>query len=170
MKEKFVVIENKNLNEYWLKKIAKLKEQHWNYSIESQQKWIRTQLTDKDIHLLLLKSNNIVSYLSIVDVELKIGNETIAAKGIGSVCVSTEFQGLGYGKKILSEANDIIIKERSVGVLLCKKNLTSFYKKCGWKLINCEQIIVAGMKFEHALMIYNSNITEIEILSVSRNF
>jgi hypothetical protein len=47
------LIATKDLPDNILQDICKLKQQHWKYSIPEQMKWIKRNLTQDDIHVLL---------------------------------------------------------------------------------------------------------------------
>ena len=109
-----------NLNE-----IVKIKTKAWNYSFQEQKLWIENNLCSNDIHILLLRDNEYVAYLNLIDIEIFIDNIHFKGYGVGNVC-SIE-KGKGYGKELMKLLNNKIIEENRVGLLFCKDNLVDFY-------------------------------------------
>lgn len=168
--EEFKVLRHGDLNFESEKDIIAIKQEHWNYSNASQKEWLRSNLKDDDMHLLLYVDGQLSAYLNLVNVAVCIDEKKIDALGIGNVCATKCKIGKGYGRKIVQRANDIIKEKNKIGILLCKESLEGFYSRLGWKKIRCDDVSVADKDFDKTIMLINSSIAETERLKIDRNF
>jgi predicted GNAT family N-acyltransferase len=122
------------LTEQDIEKIVSLKKIHWDYTIEEHKNWINNNLRKDDIHVLMLENEVLVGYLNLIQTEVILNNETQSFLGIGNVC--SKERGKGHGKKILMEVNNYLLVNNQLGILLCKDELTAFYKKYNWVLLD----------------------------------
>ena len=127
--------------------IINIKSKAWNYSYHEQMQWIEENLCPEDIHILLLKDNEYVGYLNLIDIELSIDNKSYKGYGVGNVC-STE-KGKGYGSELMNLLNQKIVLDERVGLLFCKDNLVEFYFKNDWKPIEKKHL---SLSFDNILI------------------
>lgn len=140
-----------------LENIISLKKNHWDYSIEDHNDWIRKNIYENDIHVLMLENDVLVGYLNLIKTEVTINNESHQFLGIGNVC--TKDKGRGYGKKLMMEVNNYLIVNTQSGILLCKDSLVKFYEKANWIIVNNSlknQILYLNINF--LLFNYHSKI------------
>ena len=119
-------ITNNELNE-----VIKIKSSQWKYSYEEHLYWIKKNLHESDIHVLLYLKKKAVAYVNLIDINLVLNGENKKGYGIGNVCAIEK--GKGYGLEIMKEVNKIILNSNLIGVLFCKELLLNFYKQTGWK-------------------------------------
>lgn len=130
-------LDNNNLG-----KIVSLKMQHWDYKKEDQIKWINENLEDGDYHLLLKNEKDVLmAYLNIVPVRVSMCGSVALFSGIGNVCVNSKHGGKGYGLLIMNIAGFFIKEFKRPGILMCKEQLISFYKKAGWHKYNGKAVL-----------------------------
>lgn len=170
MSEKYIVIKHENLTDADLNEIVRLKQQHWDYSAESQKQWIQSCLKPDDLHLLLKMDNQNVAYLSINVINMIIDGQAMVGKGLGNVCVDKAFQGQGLGKKIVEKANEIIKANGDTGVLLCHTHLIPFYERCGWMNISYDNLEIDKRVFADVMMLFNNDLRHITYMTLDRNF
>ncbi len=170
MREEFVVIKHENLVEEHMREIIRLKQQYWDYSYESQKRWIQSCLKADDIHLLMKLDNRFVAYLSVNVINMLVEGKALIGKGLGNVCVDKTFQGQGYGKKIVEKANEIIKENGNIGILLCHTHLIPFYERCGWIDTKYDEMKIAQKDFSEVLMLFNSDLEHISDMVLERNF
>ncbi len=170
MKEEFIIIKQSELDEDTLDEIIKLKQQHWNYSYESQKEWIFNYVEPNALHLLLKVNNKYVGYLSIRNIGMKIDDIHMEGKGLGNVCIDKEFRNCGYGRKLVEKANQIIIADQNVGILLCHTHLLSFYERCGWNNVGYDNLEIDKKIFSDVLMLFNYDLNHISHMVLDRNF
>lgn len=116
-----------------LQKIGSLKKQYWNYPIKNQIEWLNNNIRTEDTHLCLLEKGKLIAYTTIVQVVYKLNDgKDRNALGIGSVCVDKSFINKQFGFLIVQLATFYIRQQSVLGLLLCKKELVSFYEKCNW--------------------------------------
>lgn len=125
---------NSHLTEHDKEQIISLKKTHWNYSEEEHKNWINHNLFKDDIHVLMLENEVLVGYLNLIETEVIVNNESHPFLGIGNVC--SKEKGKGYGQQLLMEVNNYLVINEQQGVLLCKDELTEFYKKYNWVLLD----------------------------------
>jgi len=154
-------------------RIAYLKEQHWPYGLESQILWMRDNIALDDVHLMGEKQDGdkivLEAYITLSNLTVTIDNQQIDCIGVGGVCVDKTIQHSGIGRLLMQEAEMYITKQGRLGILLCKESLVSFYKKCGWKLVQYKSASVAGINYEHNIMLLGKNCTCSNII-IDKNF
>ena len=166
----FTVLKNDQLSKKHINDIVLLKQQHWNYPVESQIRWLKDNIRDDDSHLLFYDESRLIAYLNLVKIEIDIDGLKFHAKGIGNVCVDKELHGQGLGNKIVVKANEILLETNYKGFLLCHPQLVNFYLKAGWKEIICDHIVVENVNYTNKIMVYNSDIVFANTMYLDRNF
>lgn len=130
------------INNELLTKIIAIKSQHWKYSLEDQMKWILENINDKDKHLMILNSEDIlIAYMNLVNCKINIENMEYDVLGIGNVCVAVNNTGKNMGKLLMNACSYYLNNINKTGILLCKDRLVSFYSKAGWKQFNNKLLI-----------------------------
>lgn len=172
----YELIKNCKLSDNQRRQIIEIKQQYWEYSYESQAKWISENIGPDDLHLIAYVDCSPVAYLDIVNVSVQLNHTDYCMSGIGNVCVDRNHLGKGFGKSCVNKANDIITSLKSPGVLLCHDNLVTFYQKCGWILFNSSdtEMFIGKSEYCHNIMFYNFDflldIEPVTILRIRRNF
>lgn len=177
MKIETYILDNYEMSMYDLESIAKLKEQYWAYGIDSQMKWMENNLQNYDKHLMIKVSGDekgiLLAYMNLTDIKAEIDETQCSVIGVGNVCVERKFEHKGWGKILMNEANHFIETSGKLGILLCKSELISFYKKCGWLKITRggAEVYVCGTLYEKELMVYPTDqAVNYKKLLFSRNF
>jgi len=152
--------------------IIELKSQHWLYDAESQKEWIHKNLNDSDVHVCLEKDGELVAYLNLVKINVCFGEKITAMIGIGNVCTHKLYIHQGLGKELIFRVNEFLISEEKKGILLCHKQLLSFYIKCGWKDVTNDllEIYIGKHKYELCVMCYNYSPPKNTIAIIDRRF
>jgi len=136
-----------------IEKIIELKKQYWNYSSESHKKWIEDNINDDEYHLWIEnKGGEILAYLNIVFLKIQFDDNFEEVIGIGNVCVNNKTSGKGIGLLLMQICNYYINCHEKRATLLCKKKLSSFYQKSGWKLFT-GKVLFQGSKYKEILML-----------------
>lgn len=131
-----------------LLQIAELKQQYWQYPLESQIDWMHKKLRSDDIHLILRNENNteLLAYLTLQTVNVIFeDNNNFEIIGLGSVCTNIKYKGTGLGYAIMKLAEYFALNKKTNFILLCKNNVKKFYEKCKLveytgEIILCENI------------------------------
>ncbi|MFV7479725.1 hypothetical protein ACNPMW_06060 [Acinetobacter junii] len=146
------LIAHKEITENELNEVVKIKSAQWHYSYNEQLEWIKKNIKDLDIHVLLSSDGRNVAYLNLIDIDLFVEEIPVKGFGIGNVCAIEK--GNGFGFELMKEVNETIIRLNKVGLLFCKEPLLKYYSSLGWVelrsteyKINCE-----GSK----VMVFNS--------------
>lgn len=162
-------IKHSDLDTYYLLKIIDLKNQHWDYSTQEHEDWIKNNIAKDDFHLLLTDNNDILlAYLNMTNIEVVQNSQIkISGFGIGNVCVDKGFNNKGLGLLLMQIANYHIKNLEKQGFLLCKTSLVSFYKKANWQLFDGE-FLVNHENIEAKLM-YLLPISE-KLISINKKF
>lgn len=159
MNQKFMynlsLIPQSDISESELNEIIEIKSLSWPYNYEEQVKWLKNNLKESDIHVLLLSDGSCVAYLNLVSIDLRINGKLISGLGIGNVC--TKMKGKGQGKKLMMMTNSFLRKSKKTGLLFCRYRLVDFYYKCNWIKIDDSRIKVAFDNTNIVSMYYNYN-------------
>lgn len=147
--------ETVELSEKDLYELIELKQQYWAYDEVIQKKWFDNNIKSHDHHILVRSNDSLLAYLNIVNIIVELNDRKIGMLGIGNVCVDKEHVKTGMGSVIIGIANSFIKKRKMCGILLCRNNVTGFYKKNQWDLIVSEKVIVNSEKFCHSIMTYD---------------
>ncbi len=170
MNEEFIIIKHEDLTADALNEIVRLKQQHWNYSAESQKKWIQSCLKADDLHLLMKMDDKFVAYLSINVINMVVNGQAMVGKGLGNVCVDKDVQRQGLGKKIVEKANEIIKINDDIGILLCHTHLIPFYERCGWVNTSYDNLEIDKRTFADVVMLFNNDLRHITYMTLDRSF
>jgi predicted GNAT family N-acyltransferase len=123
---------HKDITKKDLISILRFKDNIWSYGIESQISWIKKNIRNSDIHVYISKKKEIVAYANLIDgVSMNLNNLV----GIGNISVLEKFRGNGYGSILIKIILFYLKTQKKDAILICKKNLISFYKKNGFKVI-----------------------------------
>lgn len=76
-------------------KIIKVKSVAWDFDYESQKDWIKYNLKDADIHILLFQNEKVIAYLNLIELDINVDALNYKAYGIGNVCAFKKGKGWG---------------------------------------------------------------------------
>ena len=150
---KLKVIEHANLSEHDVDEIIRIKSIAWIYPYEKQLEWLKINLKDSDLHLLLYEDDMAVAYLNLISIELIIDTITYCALGVGNVCAIEK--GKGYGAELMKKTNQYIANENSLGLLFCKISLINFYKKFDWGIVEETKLNLSFRNDNIITMLFN---------------
>ena len=165
-----VVKKHCDLSEKEWNDIAGLKDQHWPHGAESQKKWIAQNYEKNDVHILLYQDETPVAYSGLNELCCMVDGQEKEVLGLGGVCVAKNRQKEGLGKRVVECVNCCIAEAQKPGLLLCHEELTHFYTLCGWKVMHCEKVSVAGADFAHFVMCCGDLDARVECLAIPKNF
>lgn len=129
---------HRNISDQQLIDIVNVKSKQWNYEKKSQLAWIKDNIKNSDIHVLLYKQNDQIAYLNLIDIEIALNGNKMKAYGVGNVCAVEK--GKGYGLELMRNVNTYILNLAKVGILFCKEDLLNFYIKTGWIVLEQKNI------------------------------
>ncbi|WP_445720475.1 hypothetical protein, partial [Flavobacterium sp.] len=151
MNIRFII--HKDITENELLNVIKIKSKVWPYSLDNQLIWIKENIKDDDIHVLLSDENNIFkAYLNLIEIVLEFNKELISGFGIGNVCALEK--GKGWGKKLMKLTNSYLEINKKMGLLFCKSNLIKFYTDSNWELVPKKKIKISYYN-ETYVMVFN---------------
>lgn len=133
--------------------IIKVKSVAWDFNYESQKDWIKYNLKDADIHMLLFQEEKVIAYLNLIELDISVDALNYKAYGIGNVCAFKK--GKGWGKELIKQTNKYLIKNNKVGLLFCREKLVNFYSKNDWVIINSNQLTLSKEDLEIYTMLFN---------------
>jgi len=147
-------IEHKHLTQDLLDEIIRVKSVAWPYSYDEQCKWIKNNLKDSDIHVLLYDKDSLTAYLNLVEIDIEFDAVTYKGFGIGNVCAAEK--GKGFGKVLIDKANSYLVENNKVGLLFCKDQLIPFYTQCKWILVTGKEILISDINSHVNTFVYNA--------------
>jgi len=171
LKGELKIIEHKNILRDQVEDVIAIKTTAWNYSSESQIKWLRSNLKESDLHVFLIIDNNKVAYANLLPIEVKIDERFTSILGIGNVVAKDK--GRGHGSAIIREINKLLKKKNKPGLLFCQKELISFYDYHLWHEIPVNKLeIPAASKSGTSIitMTYNVNLNFTKLSYLERLF
>ncbi len=88
----------------------------------------------KEHHVLLYEEDRAVAHVGLVRATVLVGGVPLAVGGLGQVVTLPEFQGRGFGKACIQEAERVLREEWGLrhGLLFCFPRLKAFYEALGW--------------------------------------
>jgi hypothetical protein len=140
-----------DIQENEMDKIIALKSIFWQYSYESQINWLKNNLQNNDLHMMIIDNEELIAYLNLVKIQLTINGANFHAIGIGNVC--TVQTGKGYGSVLMAELNNYLLVNHLIGALFCHSELERFYAKFCWQKIS----IIHKENRSNVMMIFNFN-------------
>lgn len=144
-----------------------VKKQRWPYSDNKHLDWINTNIKMDDIHVFLYLDKTLAAYLNLVQVNMQIGENSQAALGIGNVCTSVKFDGIGLGRILLSYSSHIAKGLDKTSILFCKDQLVDFYKANGFFLFR-NKTFINNEEYPHNFM--TNKIIVAKAVSINRIF
>jgi len=156
-----IYIRNDQLTHDLLAEIIKVKSVAWPYCYEDQVSWIKSNLKDSAVHVLLLQNQKVVAYLNLIEIELLVNTFIHNSYGIGNVCVLEK--GDGWGGELIKHINIYLKSIGKIGLLFCNNQLVKFYSANNWRSINEVKLIFQLKSNEH-VMVFNlpENFNQIE--------
>ena len=93
--------------------------------------------------MLVNKDGRILSYAAILSKKISHEGNSYQIAGLSCVATQQNQRSLGYGKKVVEVATQLIIENNAidVGLFTCDHNIVPFYSKCGWSTLNDSYLI-----------------------------
>jgi hypothetical protein len=153
---KILTFKRANLNKIVISKIISLKNKEWKYGLKSHLIWFKKKIKRDDIHICILKKNDLVGYNCLRKRSLIINNKKYKFFFFDTFIIDKEHREKNLSKKILYKNYKIFSKEKLPSILLCKKKLINFYKKNGWFLLDDKKrFFFKDFKSDKYMMIYS---------------
>ncbi len=111
----------------------------WPYPLESQVKWIVENMQPNDLHVFLKDKGEDKAYLTLSPVTAIVNGVETPFMGVGCVC--SVVHGVGFGKQLLGRVNKWLTENDQRGLLFCKRDLTEFYMKNHWRVIDPSTVV-----------------------------
>ena len=161
MCEKLIIQSPLNLNLKDLTDLCLLKEQHWPIGLKKQfGLWF--YISNKNDKLIYIEKKQLkIAFLRLKLRRIFIGKQIINSYYLTEVCVDKNYQNKGWGKRIINESQNIIIKDKINAHLLCHREQKEFYLNLGWiyiKQIFTKETLNANIQKvsnEKACLFYN---------------
>ncbi len=176
MCEKLIIQSPLNLNLKDLNELCLLKEQHWPMGLKKQfGLWF--YISNKNDKLIYIEKKKIkIAFLRLKLRKILIGKNFLNSYYLTEVCVDKSYQNQGWGKKIINESQNIIIKDKMNAHLLCNIDQKEFYSNLGWT--NIKKIFtkedsntnIQKISNEKACLFYNLKYKSEEITLIGKIF
>ena len=137
-----------------IKSVCLLKDTHWKYGLNSQLTWFKKNVKSLDIHNMLLINKKLVGYtlLRIRKIKSDITRNYFL---FDTLIIKKELRKTKLSNSLMSLNKDIILKNKKIAFLTCKKQLIKYYKKYGWSKLNNKQIKIIDGKRNMYGMFFN---------------
>lgn len=92
-----------------------------------------------DYSVRKLEDDQLVCFYNIVKRTVSIDGEKQIAMGISNVITPSEHRGKRYAFELLKSTQEQMLKKigASLGLLLCAEAMVPFYRRLGWKVVDC---------------------------------
>jgi hypothetical protein len=154
-------IQHSKLTQSLLDEIIKVKTAAWPYSYDEHCEWIKNNLKNSDIHVLLYDGKTALAYINLIEIDVNIDHFELDGFGIGNVCAIEK--GKGWGKELIIHVNKYLIENNKFGLLFCKDKLVKFYMEIGWILLDNEQIKLLNKSVGVTSLVYNTHVNFIQL-------
>jgi len=154
---KFQSLKTSKLNKNQIKQILKLKNTYWKHTLISQKKWFKKNAKSRDLHNIVSINNNIIGYTFLGFRSFKNTKSKKKLKYLlfATLILKKKYRNFFYASKIMKFNNKIILKNKKLSLLLCKKSKIKFYKFFGWFKIKKSYFNVVDHPHRLIGMIYN---------------
>ena len=151
----FKSILTKKLKKNEIIAICKLKNTYWKYGIKSQLNWFNKNVKANDIHSLVFLKEILVGYVLLRKRKYLLMKTKKNYLYFDSLIILKKYRKLMIGKKLLNFVIKIIKNSKLHSLLICKKELITFYDKHNWKkVINKNSKIIDHKYQKNMLMMY----------------
>jgi predicted acetyltransferase len=108
-------------------------------SLPMTTKYSWTGANETRFNVFICKNDEIVSRLRIISRKAQIDGEDVPFGGIGGVMTTPAQQRKGFATLALREGERLIFQvlNARLGILLCLPELVPFYKRFGWRKVEC---------------------------------
>ena len=139
-----------------IKQICLLKNTFWKYNLKNQLLWFNRNIKSNDIHNMIKFREKILGYTCLRKRTFLLNNKKEKYLLFDTLIISKKLRGKKISKLLMSFNNNIIIKNKKISFLFCKKDLISFYKNNGWKKIKSKLIkVIDHNKYVYKVMKLN---------------
>lgn len=153
---KLEVIKHRDILFRDLLRAIAMKSVGWPHSLESQVRWIVENMHDEDEHVFLKDGDKDMAYMTLSPVTGMLNGSLASFLGVGCVCSAKP--GMGGGKMLMHNVNELIKERKTVGLLFCKNELVKFYSKYGWQLIPKQALILEPGHDSINTMLFNCHV------------
>ncbi len=160
----FDFIKHQNTNSSTLESIIRLKNQVWDYPYDAHKEWLKSNITDDDVHLLLWSENELIGYLNLVKI-----SGSLKGWGIGNVVVSPKRQDENIGLLLMNLCDYYLAATHLPGMLICKDKVLGFYIRCGWSIYN-KEVYIKNEKLPYNFLTRRLDNNMFEYIKIDRIF
>ncbi len=165
---KYKIIKNKNIKNNQILAISKLKDSFWAYGIKNQKKFLRSNTSINDLHILAYKNKSIVGYVNL-KIKLFIKNDNIRKNKFflfDGFIVDKLLRKINIGRNIIKICKKKSESQKIPILLLCKKSVMPFYKKLSFKIIPKKKYHLLNHQYKGLLMQYNFDFKKIDLIKI----
>ena len=114
--------------------ILKLKDIHWRHGLTSQLLHFTKNYKKNDLHNLLYYKKKIIGYTGLRKINIIKNKKKTKFLLFDTLIISKPYRKLGLSSLLMKFNNCVIEDNKIRSYLVCKKELSRFYKKHSWKI------------------------------------
>jgi spore coat polysaccharide biosynthesis protein SpsF len=152
-----VSLKSKDLSSHYIKKILKLKQQQWNYSLKSQYDHFLKEYNKDDINNMIFYGKKLIGYTILKNKKIKFNSINKLFLLLDTIIIDLSFRKKNFGEILMCFNNNEILKSNKTAILQCKNSHIMFYKKNFWTKNNLSQINFNQKNKKLNLMLFNKN-------------
>ena len=134
------------------KQILVLKNSHWTYGLDSQDKFFKNKIKNNDLHNLLFFKSTLIGYTC-----LRVRKYNDGSKNkflyFDTLVIKEKYRSKGFSKILMNFNNLIIEASKNPSHLVCKNEMVGFYTKHFWKL--SPEFLIEGTNSYDQCLSYN---------------
>ena len=153
---KIISLRTVELNKYLTGEILKLKDTHWKKGLQSQRKFFKKNILDKDTHILLFYGKKLSGYVLLRDRKCLYKKKTISYLLFDTLIIKENLRNKKLSSILMNFTNNIIKFKNKRSILFCNRDVIKYYKKFEWKKVSCANLKLNIKKpLKKSILIYN---------------
>ncbi len=153
---KLLSIKTEKLSSDQIFQICTLKNSHYNYGLKSNIEWFKKNCKKNDIHNLIYKNGAFIGYTLLRNRTFFIKKVKKKYLYFDTLIINKKFRKQKISSLLMNFNNYIILQQKKMSFLFCKKRMIKFYEKFGWKKINNKNYSLYDHKYKSNGMLFNS--------------
>ena len=136
--------------------ICKLKNSFWKFGLIYNLEWFRKNIKRNDIHNLIFTNHKLIGYTALRINSLFKNKIKIKYFYFDTLIIDKKYRLNKFASILMNFNNQIILKNKKISFLICKKRMIKFYKKFFWELLNKKYFTIKDHKFSSYGMFFNN--------------
>jgi hypothetical protein len=138
--------------------ICKLKNSFWKFGLRSNLHWFRNNIKRNDLHNLIFVNFKLIGYTVLRINSLFKNKNKIKYFYFDTLIIDKKYRSNKLSSILMHFNNQVILNNKKISFLICKKKMIKFYEKFCWKLLNKKYFEIKDHKFSSYGMFFNNKL------------